>query len=82
MSKTGKRKINEINYNKFIWEKGNCDAPKPGGLLTTRQPAEYKWMSGYPSHFRKLGRVSFVRGALPKYNTCINLSQTVQYIIT
>ena len=22
-----------------------CDAPKPGGPLTTRQPAEYKWRS-------------------------------------
>ena len=31
-------------------------------------------------HFRKSGRVSFVRGALPKYSTCIYLSQTVQYI--
>ena len=30
-------------------------------------------------HFsRKSGRVSFVRGALPKYKTCIYLSQTVQ----
>ena len=29
--------------------------------------------------FRKSGRVSFVRGALPKYSTCIYLSQTVQY---
>ena len=26
-----------------------CDAPKPGGPLTTRQPAEYKWRSGYPT---------------------------------
>ena len=26
-----------------------CDAPKPGGPLTTRQPVEYKWMSGYPT---------------------------------
>ena len=26
--------------------------------------------------FRKSGRVSFVRGALPKYITCINLSQS------
>ena len=32
-------------------------------------------------HFsRKSGRVSFVRGALLKYKTCIYLSQTVQYI--
>ena len=23
-----------------------CDAPKPGCPLTTRQPAEYSWMSG------------------------------------
>ena len=27
----------------------SCDAPKPGGPLTTRQPAEYKWGSGYPT---------------------------------
>ena len=27
----------------------SCDAPKPGGSLTTRQPAEYKWRSGYPT---------------------------------
>ena len=27
----------------------HCDAPKPGGPLTTRQPAEYKWRSGYPT---------------------------------
>ena len=26
-----------------------CDAPKPGGPLTTRQPAEYKWRSSYPT---------------------------------
>ena len=26
-----------------------CDALKPGGPLTTRQPAEYKWRSGYPT---------------------------------
>ena len=26
-----------------------CDAPKPGGPLTARQPAEYKWRSGYPT---------------------------------
>ena len=26
-----------------------CEAPKPGGPLTTRQPAEYKWRSGYPT---------------------------------
>ena len=26
-----------------------CDAPKPGGPLTTRQLLEYKWRSGYPT---------------------------------
>ena len=30
------------------WEY-NCDVPKTGGPLTTRQPAEYKWRSGYPT---------------------------------
>ena len=33
---------------KFLW-RACCDAPKPGGPLTTRQPAEYKWRSGYPT---------------------------------
>ena len=32
-----------------------CDAPKPGGSLTTRQPAENKWMSGYPTPLQKIG---------------------------
>ena len=32
-----------------------CDAPKPGGPLTTRQPAEYKWMLGYPTPLQKIG---------------------------
>ena len=26
-----------------------CDAQKLGGPLTARQPAEYKWRSGYPT---------------------------------
>ena len=30
--------------------------------------------------FRKSGRVSFVRGALPNYKTCIYMSQTIQYM--
>ena len=30
-------------------DRQRCDAPKPGGPLTTRQPAEYKWRSGYPT---------------------------------
>ena len=30
-------------------------------------------------HFRKSGRVSFVRGALPNFKPAYNLSQAVQY---
>ena len=30
-----------------------CDTPKPGGPLTTRQPVEYKWMSGYLTPLQK-----------------------------
>ena len=31
-------------------------SPKPGGPLTTRQLAEYKWMSGYPTPLQKIGQ--------------------------
>ena len=33
----------------FACFKASCDAPKPGDPLTTRQPAEYMWRSGYPT---------------------------------
>ena len=36
--------------------KVQCDASKPRGPLTTRQPAEYKWMSGYPTPLQKIGQ--------------------------
>ena len=37
-------------YPIFVRNVGSpCDALKPGGPLTTRQPAEYKWRSGYPT---------------------------------
>ena len=32
-----------------------CDAPFPGGSLTTREPAEYSWMSGNPTALMKIG---------------------------
>ena len=35
---------------------GICDAPKPGGQLTTRQPAEYSRMSGDPTYLMKIGQ--------------------------
>ena len=40
-----------------------CDAPKPGGPLTTRQPAEYKWMSGYPTPLQKIGQSLLCKGS-------------------
>ena len=47
-----------------------CDAPNPGCPLTTRQPRNTSGGRVTRRHFRKSGRVSFVRGALPKYKTC------------
>ena len=63
-------------------DRNTCDAPKLGGLLTTRQPAEYKWRSGYPTPLLEN------RAEFPLYGelypntkhvyTCIYLSQTIQ----
>ena len=33
----------------------NCDAPFPRGPLTTRQPAEYSWISGNSTLLTKIG---------------------------
>ena len=44
----GRSLLNQANAGLFSVI-GKCDAPKPGGPLTTRQPAEYKWRSGYPT---------------------------------
>ena len=41
----------------------HCDAPKPGGPLTTRQPVEYKWMSGYPTPLQKIGQSLLCTGS-------------------
>ena len=56
----------------FFFLRYMCDTPFPGGPLTTRQPAEYSWMSGNPTPLTKIGQSSFVREALPKYKTCPN----------
>ena len=48
----------------------NCDAPKPGGPLTTRQPMEYSWMSGNPTPFTKIGQSLLCTRALLKVQTC------------
>ena len=40
-----------------------CDAPFPGGPLTTRQPAEYSWMSGNPTPLTKIGQSLLCTGS-------------------
>ena len=41
--------IQGYQLHEKIYPNMSCDAPKPGGPLTTSQPAEYKWRSGYPT---------------------------------
>ena len=41
-----------------------CDIPIPGVPLTTRQPVEYSWMSGYPTPLTKIGAESPLYGGL------------------
>ena len=46
-----------------------CDAPFPRGLLTTRQIAQYSWMSGNPTPLTKNRAESPLYGELyPRYN--------------
>ena len=52
---SAKRKENQSSSSSRKKQKTYCDAPKPGGPLTTRQPAEYKWRSGYPTPLQKIG---------------------------
>ena len=47
----------------FKDEGGFCDALKPGGPLTTCQPAEYKWTSGYPTPLQKIGQSLLCTGS-------------------
>ena len=56
-------------------------APQTRGSVDYPSTSENTCECRVTRHFsQKSGRVSFVRGALPKYKTCIYLSQTVQYI--
>ena len=57
-----------------------CDAPKPEGPLTTRQPAEYKWRSGYPTPLQKIGQSLLCTGSSTQIHNLHILSQTVQYM--
>ena len=47
---------------------GPCDAPNPGCPLTTRQPAEYKWMSGYPTPLQKIRQSLLCMGSSTRVN--------------
>ena len=66
------RTSEEANLSKRTWKeaKTKCDAPKPEGPLTTRQLAEYSWMSGNPTPLMKIGKSlpctgSFTQGTKP-----------------
>ena len=57
----------------------SCDAPKIGGPLKTRQPAEYSWMSGNPTPLTKNQAESPLYGELyPRYNLSQQLTMTTQ----
>ena len=72
--KSGKLLIKKYN---LYW----CDAPKPGGPLTTRQPAKYKWMSGYPTPLQKIGQSLLCTGSSTQirhlYETCPKQSNII-----
>ena len=53
-----KRKMCNVLYS--------CDAPFPGGPLTTRQPAEYLWIPGNLTPLTKIGQSLLCTRALPK----------------
>ena len=52
-----------------------CDAPFPRGPLTTRQPAEYSWMSGNPIPLTKIGQSLLCTGSSTQDTTCPNILQ-------
>ena len=47
-----------------------CDAPIRGCPLTTRQPAEYSWMSGNPTLLTKIGQSLFCMGSFTQGTAC------------
>ena len=46
-----------------------------GGPLTTRQPAEYSWMSGYPTPLTKIGQSLLCTGSSTQGTTYPNNQQ-------
>ena len=49
-----------------------CDTPIPGVPLTTRQPAEYSWMSGYLTPLTKIRQSLFCTGSSTQGTTSPN----------
>ena len=52
----------------------SCEAPFPGGPLTTRQPAEYSCMSGDPIPLMKIGQSLLCTGSSTQNTTCPNIN--------
>ena len=68
----------------IIGDDAACDAPKPGGPLTTRQPEEFLWISSNPVPyycvpfigihiFTKIGYSRLCSGSSTQYTTCITV---------
>ena len=57
----------EVQRRKKEW--ATCDAPNPGGPLTTRQPAEYSWMLGNPTPLTKIGQSLLCTGSSTQSTT-------------
>ena len=72
-------KVREHLFFNGIDQSYYCDAPNPRVRCLPVNPRNTSGCRVTRRHFRKSGRVSFVRRALPKYSTCIYLCQTVQY---
>ena len=58
-----------------------CDAPFPGGPLTTRQAAEYSWMSGNLTPLMKIGQSLLCTGSSTQGTTCANHMATCLNIL-
>ena len=59
----------------------HCDAPFPGGPLTTRQPAKYSWMSGNPTPLMKIRQSLLCTGSSTQGTTCSNHMATCPNIL-
>ena len=59
----------------------HCDAPFLEGPLTTRQPAEYSWMSGNPTPLMKIGQSLLCMRSSTQGTTCPNHMATYHNIL-